>query len=167
MPVTATPINTVVDLSHLGVDVTNSEVLRKIHSIGETSMELNHFSDTNMRASSSSSDELVAIQAKFDQNQLKLGRHLKDIANVQEALKAFSNYMAIARHFHPLDTGQMALLEKFLVVSPTVADYSRFFKKLVHESSVRAHMKAVPLSYKEILDHYKVAKIRGIDYSHE
>ena len=101
MPVTATPINTVVDLSHLGVDVTNSEVLRKIHSIGETSMELNHFSDTNMRASSSSSDELVAIQAKFDQNQLKLGRHMKDIANVQEALKAFSNYMAIARHFSP------------------------------------------------------------------
>ena len=89
MPVTATPINTVVDLSHLGVDVTNSEVLRKIHSIGETSMELNHFSDTNMRASSSSTDELVAIQAKFDQNQLKLGRHMKDIANVQEALKAF------------------------------------------------------------------------------
>ena len=131
MPVTATPINTVVDLSHLGVDVTNSEVLRKIHSIGETSMELNHFSDTNMRASSSSSDELVAIQAKFDQNQLKLSRHLKDIANVQEALKAFSNYMAIARHFHPLDTGQMALLEKFFVASPTVADYSRFFKKLV------------------------------------
>ena len=67
-----------------------------------------------MRASSSSSDELVAIQAKFDQNQLKLGRHMKDIANVQEALKAFSNYMAIARHFHPLDTGQMALLEKIL-----------------------------------------------------
>ena len=64
-------------------------------------MELNHFSDTNMRVSSSSSDELVAIQAKFDQNQLKLGRHLKDIVNVQEALKAFSNYMAIARHFSP------------------------------------------------------------------
>ena len=156
MPVTATPINTVVDLSHLGVDVTNSEVLRKIHSRGETSMELNHFSDTNMRASNSSSDELVAIQAKFDKNQLKLGRHLKEIANVKEALKAFSNYMAIARHFHPLDTSQMALqrvaLEKFFIASPTVADYSRFFKKFVHESSVRAHMKAVPLSYKEILD---------------
>ena len=156
MPVTASPVNTIVDLSHLGVDVTNAELLRKLHSRGDTSTRLKHVSDTNLRSSQSSSDELVAIQAKFDKNQLKLGRNLKEIATAQEALKAMMNYVVLCRNFHPLDTSQMAMLrvamEKFFVGPPSVASYSRFFEKVVHESSVRAHMKAVPLSYKEILD---------------
>ena len=156
MPVTATPVNTIVDLSHLGVDVTNAELLRKVHSRGDTSVKLKHFSNTNIRSSQSSSDELVAIQAKLDKNQLKLGRHLKEIATAQEALIAIFNYVVLCRNFHPLDTSQMALLrvalEKFFSGPPSAASYSRFFEKFVHESSVRAHMKAVPLSYKEILD---------------
>ena len=156
MPVSAYPVNTVVDLSYLGVDVTNPELLKKMHNRANATIRLKDFSDTNLRGYHSSNEELVAIQAKFDQNQLKLGRHQKELSSAQEAVKAFSNFMVLSRNFHPLDTSQMALqrvvLEKYFSGPPTVTNYSNFFEKFVHASSVRAHMKAVPLSYKEILD---------------
>ena len=156
MPVTQTPVNTVVDLSHQGVNVTRPELLRKLHSRASTSLRLPEFSDTNLKGTQSSGDALVAVQAKLDKNQLELGRPLKQLESVQEAVRAAHNYCILARNFHPLDTSPQAffrvVLELYFNGPPSVQNLSSLFEKFIHESAVRAHKRDVPLSYKEILD---------------
>ena len=156
MPVTQTPVNTVIDLSDRGVNVTHPELLRKLHSRAQTSIRLRDFSDTNIKSVYSSGDELVPIQAKLDKNQLQLGRPHNRIESVQEAVKAVHNYCILARNFHPMDTSQQSLfrvvLEMYLNGRPTVQNIIQLFEKFVHENAVRAHKREVPFSYKEILD---------------
>ena len=156
MPVTQSPVNTVIDLSDRGVNVTHPELLRKLHSRAQTGIRLRDCSDTNIKSVYSSGDELVPIQAKLDRNQLQLGRPQKQIDSVQEAVKAVHNYCILARNFHPLDTSQQALfrvvLEMYLNGRPTVQNIIQLFEKFMHENAVRAHKREVPLSYKDILD---------------
>ena len=154
MPIAITPVNTVVDLTNTGVDVTSPALLRKLHNRGTTSYRLQDFSDTNLRGYHSPSDELVAT--KLQSNQLKLARPQKELANAQEALKAFLNFFILSRNFHPLDTSPAALfkvaLEKFFIGPPKVAHYVSLFEKFVHVSAGRAQMRNDPLSYKDVLD---------------
>ena len=156
MPVNQYPVNTVVDLTDQGVNVTHPELLRKLHSRAQTGLRLRDCSDTNLKTVYSSGDELVPIQAKLDKNQLQLGRPQKQLDSIQEAVRALHNYCILARNFHPLDTSQQALfrvvLEMYLNGRPTVQNVVSLFEKFIHENAVRAHKKEVPLSYKEILD---------------
>ena len=154
MPIASTPVNTVVDLTYTGVDVTNPALLRKLHNRGTISYRLPDFSDTNLRGSHATGNELIAT--KFQSNQLKLGRAQKELESAQEALKAFLNFMILSRNFHPLDTSQAALfkvaLEKFLDGPPKVAHYISLFEKFIHVSAGRAQMNNEPLTYKDVLD---------------
>ena len=153
MPIVTDPINTVVQLGHLGVDVTNAELLRKIQNRGAANLKLRDFSDTNLKTSHLPGEELVAVQAS--EKHLRFGKSMKNLEDPQECLKAFFNFTALARNFHPLDWSPQSLLkvalEKFLVGPPTVAQYSSLFEKFIHENSVRAQRRAVPLSYQEIV----------------
>ena len=152
MPIAITPVNTVVDFSHLGVDVTNADTVRKIHNRSSTVLRLRDFSDTNLRNYHAAGDELVAIQATKDQ--LQLGKKLKQLDDPQECVRAFYNFSAISRHFHVLDWSSMALLrlvlEKFFLRA-AVEQFTRLFEKFVHENAVRAQRRAVPLTYQEVV----------------
>ena len=117
MPVNQSPVNTVVDLTDQGVNVTHPELLRKLHSRAQTGLRLRDCSDTNLKTVYSSGDELVPIQAKLDKNQLQLGRPQKQLDSIQEAVRALHNYCILARNFHPLDTSQQALFRVVLDVS--------------------------------------------------
>ena len=43
------------------------------------------------------------------------------------------------------------VLEKYATGLPTVEMYERLFEKFIHENTVRAQKRAVPLTYQEIL----------------
>ena len=101
MPVSTYPTNTVVDFSHLGVHVINVDTLRKIQNRGLATLRLRELSDTNLRTSHVAGEELVAVQTNKDQ--LELGRKQKKLEDAKECLKAFFNFSALSRNFHPLD----------------------------------------------------------------
>ena len=109
MPCNIFPVNTIVDLSHLGVDVNNPELARKMHSRSVTNIRLRDFSDANLRNYHAAGDALVAVETS--RSQLQLGRALKQLDGSKECLRAFFNFSAIARHFHPLDWSSSALLK--------------------------------------------------------
>ena len=120
MPVSISPVNTVVDMSHLGVDVTNADLIRKVHNRSTTTLRLKEFSDTNLRNFHAAGDELVAIQATKDH--LQLGKKQKTLDDPQECIRAFFNYSAISTNFHVLDWSSKALmkvaLEKYFFGPP-------------------------------------------------
>ena len=153
MPTAITPINTVVDVAHFGVDVTNNDVLKKLHNRGNNNLRLKEFSDSNLRNFHVAGDMLVAVQATKDN--LELGKKQKQLEDTKECVKAFYNYSALSRNYHPLDWSPMALskvaLEKFLMGGATVEQFVKLFEKFVHENSVRAQRKAIPLTYQEVL----------------
>ena len=154
MPTAISPVNTVVDLSHLGVDVTNPETLRKIHNRATVTFRLRDFCDPNLRTYHASGDEMVAISHSNDR--LSLSKTLKNLDSSVECVGAFFNYCTLARNFHVLDWSPQALmkvvLEKYFIGPPTVDQYNRLFEKFIHENAVRATRKAVPLTYQEILN---------------
>ena len=127
MPLAISPVNTVIDLSHLGVDVTNTDLLKKLHNRGNSSMRLKDFSDTNLRNFHNAGDELVAVHDTKDN--LQLGKKQMSLYDPKECLRAFFNFAALSRNFNVLDTSPMALLkvvmDKFLSGPPTV---EQFFK---------------------------------------
>ena len=153
MPATISPVNTVVDMSHVGVDITNAETLRKCHDRTLTSKKLRDFSDSNLRLSYAAGEALVAVQTTKDT--LKLGKHQKQLGSTQECVRAFYNFCALSLNFHVLDRSPMALLklvlEKQFTGPPTVDQFSNLFDKFIHESANRAQRRSVPLSYQEIL----------------
>ena len=153
MPAIITPVNTVVDMSHVGVDITNAETLRKCHDRTLTSKKLKDFSDSNLRLSHAAGDALVAVHTSKDT--LKLGKDQKQLGDTQECVRAFYNFCALSHNFHVLDRSPMALLklvlEKQFTGPPTVDQYSSLFDKFIHESANRAQRRSVPLSYQEIL----------------
>lgn len=153
MPRNITPVNTVVDMSYVGVDITNAETLRKCHDRTLTSKKLKDFSDSNLRLSHAADDALVAVHTSKDT--LKLGKDQKQLGDSKECVRAFYNFLAISLNFHVLDRSPMALLklvlEKQLTGPPTVEQYSSLFDKFIHESANRAQRRSAPLNYQEIL----------------
>ena len=153
MPTVISPINTVVDVSHFGVDVTNNELLKKLHNRATNNLRLKEFSDSNLRNFHAAGDMLVAVQATKDN--LELGKKQKQLEDTKECIKAFYNFSALSRNFHPLDWSPMALakvaLEKFLQGTATVEQFTKLFEKFIHENSVRAQRRATPLTYQEVL----------------
>ena len=77
MPCSISPVNTIVDLSHLGVDVNNPELVRKMHNRTVTNIRLRDFSDANLRNYHAAGDALVAVETT--RSQLQLGRALKQL----------------------------------------------------------------------------------------
>ena len=156
MPVCTSPINTVVDLSHIGVDVTNPDTLRKIQNRASVQFKLRDFSEPNLRSHQTPGDELVAVQHTKDH--LYMSKKIKNLENPTDCLKAFFNYCILAQNFHVLDWSPHALmkvvLEKYATGLPTVEMYERLFEKFIHENAVRAQKRAVPLTYQEILTKY-------------
>ena len=153
MPVSTTPVNTVVDFSHLGVDVSSKETIRRIHSRACTSFKLRDFSDSNLKTTNTAGDEMVAVQ--YSQNNLQLSRKMKSLDSPQECVKAAYNYAAIYGQFHPLDWSPRSLLKVFLDKliegPPTVDQFIRLFEKYISENGGRAQKKAIPLTYMEII----------------
>ena len=152
MPVTNTPVNTVIDYSHLGVDVTSKETLRKLHNRAVTTIRLRDLSDSNLRSFHAAGDEMVAV--KHEANHLQLSKKQKHLEDPKECLKAYYNYAAICRQIHTLDWSPMALLkvalDKFFVGPPTVDQYCKFFERFVSINAVKAQKSAVPLTYTDI-----------------
>ena len=154
MPTCTSPVNTVVDLYHIGLDVTNPETMRKVQNRAAVNFKLRDFAENNLRAHNAPGDELVAIQQSKDHLYMKKKVH--NLESPMACLKAFNNYSIMARNFHPLDWSSHALLkvalEKYAEGPPTVEMYEALFEKFIHENAVRAQKKGVPLTYEEILN---------------
>lgn len=154
MPICTSPVNTVVDLHHIGLDVTNPDTMRKVQNRSAMNFKLRDFSELNLRAHNAPGDELVAVQHSKDHLYMK--RKVHNLDTPVACLKAFNNYSIMARNFHPLDWSSHALLkvalEKFSEGPPTVEMYESLFEKFIHENAVRAQKGAVPLTYEEILN---------------
>jgi len=156
MPISTSPINTVVDLSHIGVDVTNPDTLRKIQNRATVSFKLRDFSEPNLRSHHHPGDEMIAIQHNKDH--LFMSKKIKNLDDPMDCVKAFLNYCILAQNFHVLDWSPHALLkvvlEKYATGLTTVEMFERLFEKFIHENAVRAQKRAVPLTYQEILTKY-------------
>lgn len=153
MPPVISPVNTVVEFAHLGVDVINQDVLRKLHSRTNNVLRLRELSNPNLRNYHAAGEELVAIEAT--QTHLKLGKNLVKLTNPKDCVMAFYNYCALATNYHVLDWSPKALLkvalEKFFSGPPTVSQYNLLFEKYITENAIRAQKRACPLTYPEIL----------------
>ena len=153
LPPAIKPENTVIDLSYAGVDVTNVDTLRKCHDRTLVNKKLKDFSDHNLRTSHSAGDALVAIETSKDS--LKLGKEMKNLANTEECVRAYYNFLALSHNFHVLDYSPMALLklvlEKQFTGPPLVEQYQKMFEKYVHDSATRAHKKNPPPTYTDLL----------------
>ena len=154
MPSCTSPVNTVVDLYHIGLDVTKTETMRKVQNRAAVNFKLRDFAENNLRAHNAPGDELVAIQQSKDHLYMKKKVH--NLESPMACLKAFNNYSIMARNFHPLDWSSHALLkvalEKYAEGPPTVEMYEALFEKFIHENAVRAAKKGMPLTYEEILN---------------
>ena len=153
MPVAISPVNTVVEFAHLGVDVINQDVLRKLHARTNNVLRLRECSNINLRNYHAAGDELVAVEAT--QTHLKLGKNLVKLSSPKDCLLAFYNYCAMATNYHVLDWSPKALLkvamEKYFSGPPTVSQYNLLFEKYITENAIRAQKRACPLTYQEIL----------------
>ena len=154
MPITTSPVNTVVDFSHLGVDVSSKETIRKVHNRATTSLRLKDFSDTNLKNFTEAGDEMVAVQ--YTKDQLQLGKKKKALDSPQECVKAIYNYAAMHGQFHPLDWSPKALLkvvlDKTLENPPVTEQYILLFEKFVSVNAGRAQKNGIPLTYMEIVN---------------
>ena len=153
MPSAIKPENTILDMSHVGVDVTNADTLRKCHDRALLSKKLRDFSDHNLRASHSAGDALVAVHTSKDS--LKLGKEVKHLADTEECVRAFYNFLALSHNFHVLDYSPMALLklvlEKQFTGPPAVEQYQKMFEKYIHDSAIKAQKKNPPPTYQDLL----------------
>jgi len=152
MPPSIIPVNTIVDMSHVGVDVTSAETLRKCQDRTLITKKLKDFSDSNLRSYHAAEDALVAVHT--GQNSLKLGKEVKQLESTQECVRAFYNFCALSQNFFVLDWSPMALmklvLEKQFAGPPSVEQYTRMFEKFVHDCAIRAQKKAPPPTYQEL-----------------
>ena len=153
MPIINTPINSVVNFFHLGVDVSTKELIRKLHNRAATGLRLKDFSETNLKNFHAAGDAMVAL--KYEKDQLQLGKKQKALDDPKECVKAFYNYAAMHGQFHPLDWSPKALLkvvlDKASVGSPTVSQYENLFEKFINENAGRAQKSGTPLTYAEIV----------------
>ena len=155
MPIVAQPINPLIDLTPMGLHVADPELLRKLHDRGTTALRLKEFIPSNLKSLNSGIGEMVPVQARLDDKHMTLGRKLEDIDSSQGALIAVFNYATIRRFISPCDLSHMAFfrvcLELYLAGPPTVKQFSQFFDKFVHQNSIRAQTKEVPMKYEEIM----------------
>ena len=153
MPITTSPVNTVVDFLHLGVEVSSKETIRKVQNRATTSLRLKDFSDTNLKNFTEAGDEMVAVQ--YTKDQLQLGKKKKVLDSPQECVKAIFNYAAMHGQFYPLDWSPKALLkvvlDKMLEAPPSTEQYIRLFEKFISENAGRAQKNGIPLTYMEIV----------------
>ena len=98
MPANITPINTVVDMSHVGVDITNANTLCKCHDRTLATKKLKDFSDSNLRLSHAAGDALVAVHTSKDT--LKLGKDQKQLRDSEECVRAYFNFCTISHQYH-------------------------------------------------------------------
>ena len=112
MPTSITPINTVLDMSHVGVDITNADTLRKCHDRTLATKKLKDFSDSNLRLSHAVGDALVAVHTSKDT--LKLGKDQKQLRDSEECVRPYFNFCAISHQYHVLDRSPMTLLKLVL-----------------------------------------------------
>ena len=108
MPANITPINTVVDMSHVGLDITNTDTLRKMHDRALTTKKLKDFSDSNLRLSHAAGDALVAVHTSKDT--LKLGKDQKQLGDSEECVRVYFIFCAISHQYHVLDRSLMKLV---------------------------------------------------------
>ena len=95
--------------SHLGVHIINVDTLRNIQDRGLATLRLCDLSYSNLRTSHVAWEEVVAVQTTKDQ--LELGWKQEKLEDDKECLKAFSNFCALSRNFHPLDWSPQSLLK--------------------------------------------------------
>ena len=154
MPTAISPVNTVVDFSHLGVRVVNQDILRKVHNRANPLIRLKDFHKPNLEAYHHPGDELTAL--KVTDREVKLGRKQKPLETAQDCVLAFLNYLLIMGQYHVLETSPKALflvvLEKFFEGPPSPQQFIALFDKYIQDSAIRAQKKTSPLSYDEIKD---------------
>ena len=110
-PAQQSPVWDRIDLSHCGLNLSDTSIIKKIHNRSYPGAKLNDFSQRNLGMSESEKDILLKPNQKGSLRQTKNVQH---ITTMDEAIGALMNFDIIWRFIHPLDYGSTAIV-RFLM----------------------------------------------------
>ena len=158
-PVCQSPVWDRINLSHVGVHLADTAIVKKLHNRSYAGGQLKHFSPINLGVVET--DKYVML--KPSAVGLKQTSHLKAITTLQEAVTSLLNCEAIWRHIHPCDYGTYALvrflLDKIHHVSQerrltSVRAICSFFQAAFKGNADRVHSPEGPRTYQELVTFY-------------
>ena len=154
-PVSQSPVWDRIDLSHIGVHLADTSIVKKIHNRSYPGGQLKNFSPANLGVVDTEKDVMLKPSAVG----LRQTSHLKPISTLQEAVVSLLNCEAIWRHIHPCDYGTYALvrflLDKIHHVNQdkrlfSVRAICGFFQAAFKGNADRVHSPEGPRTYQEL-----------------
>lgn len=155
-PAIQTPVWDRIDFSHLGLQLSDSTIVKKIHNRNYATAELGDFSNLNLGLLEADKDLVLRPTKEGGMKQIKGS---KNIASISEAVMALMNCLTIWNHIHPCDYGTEAIV-RFLVYKIhhqssdrklTVKGICKFFKAAFKGNADRVLGPEGPMTYQEIV----------------
>ena len=109
MPAKIEPVNTIVDLSHVGMAVINREILRKVQDRTNTGIKLRDFMADNMRNVHTEDEEMSIV--KSSNKALTFGKTYTNLGTPKDCILALIKFANVWNNFHVLDYSPRALLK--------------------------------------------------------
>ena len=110
-PANQKPVWDRIDLNHVGIQLADTSIVRKIHNRAYAGAKLEDFSSINLGVNESDKD----IMLRPEQNGgMRQTRGSKVITTYSECMGALMNCLTIWQHIHPCDYGTLAIV-RFLL----------------------------------------------------
>ena len=169
-PANQIPVWDRIDLSHLGLQLADSTIIKKIHNRGHATAELGDFSNINLGLCEADKD---VVLKPWKQGGMKQTKGTKAITTVSEAVMALMNCLTIWNHIHPCDYGTEAIVRYLLhrIHHPssdqkiTLRGICKFFKAAFKGNADRVLGPEGPRTYQEIVTLYNSMDWSGTDTS--
>ena len=158
-PVNQLPVWDRINLSHVGVHLADTAIIKKLHNRSYAGAQLKYFSTPNLGIVETDKELVLRPSA----GGMKQTSNFKSITTIPEAVGALLNCEAIWRHLHPCDYGTYALvrflLDKIHHVMPdrkltSVTAVSCFFQAAFKGNADRVLSPEGPRTYQELVTFY-------------
>ena len=158
-PPNQVPVWDRINLSHVGVHLADTSIIKKLHNRAYGGAQLKHFSPSNLGIVETDKDVVL----KPSNNGMRQTSHFKVLSNMQEAVGALMNCEVIWRHLHPCDYGTYALVRFLLdrIHHPhaerrltSVLAVSAFFQAAFKGNADRVLSPEGPRTYQELVTFY-------------
>ena len=166
-PANQTPVWDRIDLSHLGIQLADTTIIKKIHNRAHATAELHDFSNLNLGLNEADKD----VKLRPDkQGGMKQTKGSKALSSISEAVMALMNCSTIWSHIHPCDYGTEVIVRFLLskIHHPTsektltVRGICKFFKAAFKGNADRVLGPEGPRTYQEI-----VTLFNSMDWSNQ
>ena len=158
-PPNQVPVWDRINLSHVGVHLADTAIIKKLHNRAYGGAQLKHFSSSNLGIVETDKDVVL----KPSDNGMRQTSHFKQLSSIQEAARALLNCEVIWRHIHPCDYGMYAIV-RFLLDKihhanedmrvTSVFAVSAFFQAAVKGNADRVLSPEGPRTYQELVTFY-------------